>query len=546
MIHTMPALGERMSVSDALQSLLLEMGQQRSLDGVLRVVVDRLAEEQHIALARIWLLRPGDICLTCPMREECSDQTRCLHLVSSAGRPRSESADPWTRINGDFSRMPMGVRKVGRIGASGECVSVMDIEKDAKWIARPDWAHDEGIRGFAGQPLVFKGDILGVLAVFTRTPLGQPCLDWLRTIADLAAASIANARAFEEIESLRGQLELENAYLREEVSDARAYGDIVGQSPALRTIIQQIELVAPTDASVLILGESGTGKELVAQEIHRRSTRSARALVRVNCASVPRELYESEFFGHVKGAFTGAVRDRAGRFELANGGSLMLDEVGEIPLELQSKLLRVLQEGTYERIGEEKTREADVRLIAATNRDLKAEVEAGRFRQDLFYRLNVFPIEVPPLRKRKEDIPLLAELFLDKSSRRFNRPSKGLTQGNIISLQAYEWPGNVRELLNVIERAVITSRSGAIRFDLPRPNSGKTRKADATPTSPSATVVSDAEMKQRDRDNILAALNQTNWRVHGPGGAAELLGMRPTTLTSRIKRMQLAKPDAVD
>ena len=539
MIAAMTGLGERMSVSDALQSLLLEMGQQRALEGVLRVVVDRLAAEEHIALARIWLLRPGDICSTCPMREECPDQTRCLHLVASAGRSRMEGADPWTRLDGDFRRMPLGARKVGRIGASGECVSVMDIEKDAKWIARPDWAREEDIRGFAGQPLVFKGDILGVLAVFTRTPLGQPCLDWLRTIADLAAASIANARAFEEIETLRGQLELENAYLREEVSEARSFGDIVGHSPALRNIIQQIELVAPTDASVLILGESGTGKELVAQEIHRRSTRSARALVRVNCASIPRELYESEFFGHVKGAFTGAVRDRAGRFELANGGTLMLDEVGEIPLELQSKLLRVLQEGTYERVGEEKTREADVRLIAATNRDLKAEVEAGRFRQDLFYRLNVFPIEVPPLRKRKEDIPLLAELFLQQASRRFNRPSRGLTQGNIMSLQAYEWPGNVRELLNVIERAVITSRTGTLRLDLPRSDSGKARKTHVTSTT--STVVSDSEMKQRDRDNILAALKQTSWRVHGPGGAAELLSMRPTTLASRIKRMGLTQ-----
>ena len=528
-----------MSVSAVLQNLLLEMGQQRGLEGVLRVVVDRLAEEEHIALARIWLLRPGDICSTCSMREECPDQTRCLHLVSSAGRSRIEKTDPWTRLDGDFKRMPVGVRKVGRIAGTGDCVSVMDIQKDDEWIARPDWAHEEGIRGFAGQPLVFNGDILGVLAIFTRTPLGQPCLDWLRTIADLAAASIANARAYEKIESLKAQLELENAYLREEVSEARAYGDIIGQSPALRNIIQQIELVAPTDASVLILGESGTGKELVAQEIHRRSERHTRAMVRVNCASVPRELYESEFFGHVRGAFTGAVRDRAGRFELANGGTLFLDEVGEIPLELQSKLLRVLQEGTYERIGEEKTREVDVRLIAATNCDLKAEVEAGRFRQDLFYRLNVFPIEVPPLRKRVEDIPLLAELFLRQASRRFNRPSQGLSQGNLLSLQAYDWPGNVRELMNVIERAVITSRTGAVRFDLPRPSS---RKAGKTAATASTTVVLDVEMKQRERENILSALDQTNWRVHGPGGAAELLGIRPTTLASRIKRMGLAKP----
>jgi len=380
-----------------------------------------------------------------------------------------------------------------------------------------------------------------VTAIFTRTPLTPHCLDWLRMIADLVAASIANARAFDEIQSLRTQLELENAYLKEEVTDARAFGEIVGQSAALRNIIQQIELVAPTDASVLILGESGTGKELVAQEIHRRSQRQHRALVRVNCASVPRDLYESEFFGHARGAFTGAIRDRAGRFELANGGTLLLDEVGEIPLDLQSKLLRVLQEGTYERIGEEKTREVDVRLIAATNRDLKKESEAGRFRQDLFYRLNVFPIEVPPLRKRKEDIPVLANSFLQQAARRFNRHVKRLTEGHILALQAYDWPGNVRELFNVIERAVITSRKGAFRFDLPLPRSGEGRKPDPRAPERPVAVIPDVEMKRRERENILAALNETNWRVHGPGGAAELLGVRPTTLASRIKRMHLTR-----
>lgn len=537
----MAALGDRMFVSDVLKNLLLEIGQQRSLRAVLRVVVEWLAGEEHVALARIWLIRPNTDCHSCPLPDECSDQNRCLHLVASAGRSLGEEGTSWDRVDGEFARFPLGVRKVGRIGATGECVSVRDVQKDTEWIARPDWARKEAIRGFAGQPLVFKGEILGVLAIFTREPLSQHCLDWLRMIADLVAASIANTRAFEEIQTLRAQLELENAYLKEEVSDARAFGEIVGQSPALRNILRQIELVAPTDANVLILGESGTGKELVAQEIHRRSRRHERALVRVNCASVPRELYESEFFGHAKGAFTGAIRDRAGRFELANGGTLLLDEVGEIPLELQSKLLRVLQEGEYERIGEEKTREVDVRLIAATNRDLKSEVEAGRFRQDLFYRLNVFPIEVPPLRKRKEDVPLLAELFLLQATRRFNRKNKGLSQGNILALQGYDWPGNVRELLNVIERAVITSRSGAIRIDLPRSSSGKSRKAEPAAGSAPATVVPDAELKRRERENILTALNRTNWQVHGPGGAAELLGLRPTTLASRIKRMGLTK-----
>lgn len=537
----MPALGERMSVSDALKNLLLDIARQQSLDAVMRKVVEGLAGEEHIALARIWLIRPGDICSTCPMARECPDQTRCLHLAASAGRSIKGDGPTWGRTDGAFARFPMGVRKVGRVGATGECIAALDVIENPEWIVRMDWAREEAIRGFVGQPLVFKGEILGVLAIFTRSPLGQHCLDWLRMIADLVAASIAHARAFDEIQTLRTQLELENAYLKEEVSDARAFGEIVGQSPALRNIIQQIELVAPTDASVLILGESGTGKELVAQEIHRRSQRRERTMVRVNCASVPRELYESEFFGHTKGAFTGALRDRVGRFGLADGGTLLLDEVGEIPLELQGKLLRVLQEGSYERVGEEKTREVDIRLIAATNRDLKSEVEAGRFRQDLFYRLNVFPIEVPPLRKRKEDIPLLADLFLKQASRRFNREMKGLSQGNILALQAYDWPGNVRELLNVIERAVITSRASTLRIDLPQTTPTKGRKVAPTTSSAHSFVVTDDEMKRRERENILIALNQTNWQVHGPGGAAELLGVRPTTLASRIKRMGLTR-----
>lgn len=541
-LGSMASLDQGMSVSKGLRDLLLEAGQQRTMDGVLSTVVRRLVRQEPVALARVWLMGPGDSCDACPMHAECPDQTRCLHLVASAGKPRTVAQGQWDRIDGDFRRIPLGVRKVGRIGASGECIAVMDMSKDASWIARPEWASEEGILGFEGQPLAFKGEILGVLAIFTRTTLTSHCLDWLRMIADLVAASIANTRAFEEIQRLRLQLELENEYLREEVTDARALGDIIGQSSALRTIVEQIELVAPTDANVLILGESGTGKELVAQEIHRRSERKNRPLVRVNCASVPRELYESEFFGHAKGAFTGAIRDRTGRFELAHGGTLFLDEVGEIPVELQSKLLRVLQEGTFERVGDNQTREADVRIVAATNRDLRSEVDAGRFRQDLYFRLNVFPIEVPPLRNRKEDIALLAEAFVKRACRRFNRPAV-LSQGNVVALQAYDWPGNVRELMNVIERGVITSKGGKVHIDLPRSLAGSARKPDSSKKGASPDVVPDAEIKRRERENILAALRQTDWRVHGPGGAAELLGLRPTTLASRIKRMGLARGD---
>src|SRR5580704_5444654 len=248
---------------------------------------------------------------------------------------------------------------------------------------------------------------------------------------------------------------------------AVAFGEIIGQSGSWRQITRQIEMVAPTDATVLIMGETGTGKELIARELHRRSRRKDKPLVRVNCACIPKELYESEFFGHAKGAFTSAVRDRVGRFEAAAGGTLFLDEIGEIPLELQSKLLRVLQEKCYERVGEDRTRHTDVGIVAATNRDLKKEVTAGRFREDLYYRLNVFPIQVAPLRDRKDDIPLLAEHFVDLAVKELGCQRPRLTRAGIDSLQGYDWPGNIRELRNVIERATIFARGGALEFDLP-------------------------------------------------------------------------------
>jgi transcriptional regulator with GAF, ATPase, and Fis domain len=355
-----------------------------------------------------------------------------------------------------------------------------------------------------------------------------------------------NARAFEQIEQLKAQLELENTFLQEEVLEAKAFGDIIGQSAAVKQLLRQVEMVAPTDATVLILGESGTGKELVAREIHKHSRRSGHPLIRVNCASIPRELYESEFFGHIKGAFTGAVKDRAGRFEAAHGGTLLLDEVGEIPLELQSKFLRVLQEGQYERVGEERTRTIDVRIIAATNRDLPKEVAAGRFRQDLYYRLNVFPIRVAPLRERKDDIPLLAAHFLEKAARKLNVPPARLTQAHIAQFQAHDWPGNIRELQNMIERALILAQNGVLWFDFP---TGERTGAVPVPPIPEVKmggpergILSDLELRNLERDNLLAALNKTGWKIHGPGGTAELMGLKPSTLISRLKRLGLKKP----
>jgi transcriptional regulator with GAF, ATPase, and Fis domain len=386
-----------------------------------------------------------------------------------------------------------------------------------------------------------RGEVLGVLGIFARGAVGPDCMDWLRAIADGAAAAIATARAFERIEELTRRLERENEYLREEVTRAGAFGELVGRGPALEAVARQIDLVAPTDAAVLILGESGTGKELVAREVHRRSGRSVRPLIKVNCAAVPRELYESEFFGHARGAFTGALRDRAGRFELADGGTLFLDEVGEIPLDLQAKLLRVLQEGELERIGEERTRKVDVRLIAATNRDLRAEAEAGRFRQDLYYRLSVFPIELPPLRKRAEDIPVLAEHFLALATRRLGRPRPRLTLANVQQLQRYHWPGNVRELQHVIERAVIIADGARLAIELPADPAAASHEARPSPIHDhDDRVFTDAEVRRLEEDNIRAALRRTGGRVSGAGGAAELLGIKPTTLASRIKALGLS------
>ncbi len=522
--------------------LLLDIAEERCVENVLKLIVDRLASQPKAALARIWLVAPGDICAGCRMREECPDQTVCLHLVASAGKS-AQTGEEWTNLDGFFRRFPFGVRKVGTIASTGQPIEVPDIDDHPEVLARPDWAQAEGIRALGGQPLIHQGKVLGVLAVFSRACLDEEELTWMRMIADHAAAAIANARAFEEIEQLKGQLELERDYLRDELLEANEFGDIIGQSPSLRNVLQQIDLVAPTDASVLVLGESGTGKELVAREIHRRSQRQDRPMVTVNCASIPRELYESEFFGHVQGAFTGAMSDRAGRFELADGGTLFLDEVGEIPLALQSKLLRVLQEGEFERVGDERTHHADVRIIAATNRDLKQEIEAGRFREDLYYRLNVFPLEIAPLRQRKEDIAVLAAHFVDLSARKLNRPLPRLTQANILGLQRYDWPGNIRELQNVIERAVITANAGRLCFDLP--TEAQTNSSSSAKTSPSTeepTILTDAEMRLRERENIFAALKQTKWKLSGDYGAAELLGIKPTTLASRMKKMGIERP----
>ncbi len=388
---------------------------------------------------------------------------------------------------------------------------------------------------YTSTPIRDHGKLVGAVIVF-------------RDVSDRREAEARLHAALAEVKRLKDKLELENAYLQEEIRAEHNCREIVGNSVAIRGVIRQIELVAPTDANVLITGESGTGKELIARATHEASRRHDRPLIRVNCAAIPRELFESEFFGHVRGAFTGATKERVGRFELADGGTLFLDEVGEIPLELQGKLLRVLQEGQFERVGDERTREVNVRVIAATNKDLQQEVAAQRFREDLYFRLNVFPIQGVPLRERLDDIPLLASHFLQRTCRKLNVAHVRLTQSDIGKLQAYHWPGNVRELENAIERAIIVAQNGRLALDLPQCSAAAVKQRPNAPPfarhPPDNGILTEEDRLRRDREMIRHALAQTAGKVFGPGGAAELLGVKPTTLASRIKRLGIEKPPA--
>ena len=532
--------------------LLLEVAQEHSLDKLIRILADRILQRPHVARVHFFFVKKGDLCATCVWRSQCPDQTRCLHAC--LGLRKAINAGQESPVELDrFKRIPVGMGILGKVAATKQQMVFNDLDKDPGELAGVKWLHQEKIRGFHAVPIVHKDEMLGVFAVFTRLNVPEESKVWARILANHVAGAIANARAFEEIQRLKAELERHNAYLKEEVIEARAFGDLVGQSAALRQVVSQIDLVAPTDASVLVFGETGTGKELVAHEIHRRSRRKDKPFVRVNCASIPKDLYESEFFGHARGAFTGALKERGGRFEAAEGGTIFLDEIGEVPLELQSKLLRVLQEKTYERVGEDRTRRADVRIIAATNRDLKREVAAGEFREDLYYRLSVFPIQVAPLCERREDIPLLAQHFIRLSVKEMGCAKPRLTRAGIIQLQNYYWPGNIRELRNVIERAVILARGRTLEFDLPR---NQTESAEAPPNraipqggigepdaeqTETAGFLTETELRNLERNNLATALEKANWKIKGPGGAAELLGLKPATLVSRIKKMGLKR-----
>ncbi|MDQ8201249.1 sigma 54-interacting transcriptional regulator, partial [Pelagicoccus enzymogenes] len=506
---------------EALADLLLKLPQEHNCQRLLDTAAQVISEWEDVALVRVWQLREGDICDRCHLAEECQKHVKCMHLVASGGRSMVNKSEVWNRLDGRFARFPIGVRKVGHVAQTGQSVTV-NLKEDRTWVVDPKWAIDEGIKGINAQPLLFRGKVLGVLGIFIRREIDQNLARFQRMVADHLAMAIANAEAFEQIRELHGKLELENEYLRTEVEESRSFGEIVGRSEPVQQIVSKIELVAATGASVLVTGESGTGKELIAREIHRRSQRKDQPMIRVNCAGIPASLFESELFGHAKGAFTGALRDRPGRFEAAAGGTLFLDEVGEMPFDLQAKLLRVLQEGQYERVGEDRTRHVDVRIIAATNRNLKEEVQEKRFREDLYYRLNVFPIEAPALRERREDIPALVAHFVEHLVKRHGLKMPSVSKSQLQALARYDWPGNVRELQNQVERALITSRGKSLRFEVPTGESSVGGQV-ASPVSEDA-VMNEDQMVELQRRNILNALKVTEGRVYGEDGAASVLG----------------------
>ena len=381
---------------------------------------------------------------------------------------------------------------------------------------------------YSATPIAKNDEIEGAVIIF-------------RDITERLESKKSLEQALRKVDELKQRLEQENAYLRDEVRTASNHLIIIGQSAPTIKVIEQIQIVGPTNANVLITGESGTGKELVAQAIHDSSDRKDGPLIKVNCAAIPKDLFESEFFGHVKGAFSGATANRTGRFELANGGTLFLDEVGELPLDLQGKLLRAIQEQKYERVGEGITRHTDVRIIAATNRNLRTEASAGRFREDLYFRLDVFPIHCPPLRERLEDIPLLANHFIQLACARFNLPRPAISDDAVRQLQHYEWPGNARELQNVIERGIILASGGSLFFDLPSnsnlPNTQNQRQNTVSNLGPVHTI---ADIQSLEKELIMTTLEACESRISGPFGAAKKLGINSQTLYSRLRKYKLS------
>jgi len=506
-----------------LEDIALQMASSLNLNEVLNTISQGLVDNLGAAFARIWLLGPGDLCDECFKSPSCRKQEKCLHLKASAGM--------YTNLNGEYRRVPLGESPLGRIAIDKEPVFAKDLKNDDRF-QNKEWITANGFCCYAGYPLIFGNELIGATAIFSQSKMSHGEFKHVAGFANQASIAIKNAQLFGEVENLKNQLQAECKYLQEEIKFEYNYEEIIGQSAAFKYVLFKVEQIAAMDTTVLILGETGTGKELIARAIHSQSARRDRPLVKVNCATLPANLIESELFGHEKGAFTGAQRNQLGRFEVADEATIFLDEIGELPLELQSRLLRVLQDGEYERLGSPQTRKVDVRVIAASNRDLEAEVWKGGFRKDLWYRLSVFPITIQPLRERAEDIPLLVEFLVQKFSRKLGKLIHKIPSDVIKTLQKHPWPGNVRELENVIERAIINTQGPDLQL----------AETLMTPLAEGLAESQNLSLEQVDRDYIVRILEGCHWKIEGIDGAARILNLNPSTLRGRMRKLGIQKP----
>ena len=525
---------------ELLRAIARNINSTADLAAVLQSVVSALAAMPGMLTSRIWLLLGDDECDTCrregPVGLAQSYGARMLHLAAVEGRiPKYEREFHLMPV--DFPTPPawvIGTREPARVNGFPDAPGV-NLPPDYAQLLR-----DAGSRSANAFPLIHQGEVLGSIGLISSRELDDDEFELLGIFADQAAMAIRTAQLFRDVARYKDRLEIENAYLQQQLEEDRGYEGIVGSSPQLMGVLRKVRQVAAVDSTVLLLGETGTGKELIARAVHEGSPRKDRPLIKVNCGAIPQGLVESELFGHEKGAFTGALQRRIGRFELADKGTLFMDEVGELNLETQVKLLRVLQEREFERVGSTRPQQVDVRLIAATHKELEQEVAEGRFRADLFYRMNVFPIRIPPLRDRPKDIPLLVSHFLAQFQRKLAKPIKGLTPDSMARLEAYAWPGNIRELQNVIERACVLATDPIIEIgDALRPTPGRptaasyTAPAGAAPPTPESII----PLEDNERLHIRRALQATAGKIHGKGGAAELLGINASTLRSRMQKL---------
>ncbi len=521
----------------------------RDIRLVLNSITKDLVEQADMAVSVVWLYTTDDLCPVCQTSSPIgsSGGQPGIHVCAQAGFQGEEAERRHHRIPPGYglpgrvmvSRKPIHLRNMDQVVQRyrADRNSVPELGGDG---GEPEvelqWALDQGFRSAVAYPLIVHGDeFVGVLGNLARRDIDEEEFAHIGILAQQAAISIKSAQIFEENKKLRDRLIVENAYLQEELRSEAGFSEIVGVSRALRSLLQDIRQVAGTDSAVLLLGETGTGKELIARAIHQLSPRKSRPLIKVNCGAIAPSLVDSELFGHERGAFTGALQRRLGRFELANNGTLFLDEIGELPPESQTRLLRVLQEQEFERVGGNHPIRVDVRLIAATNRDLEAEVAAKRFRADLFYRLNVFPAHVPPLRERKDDIPHLVEHFIAHQRRRLGKTIEGVSHEGMERLRRYSWPGNIRELQNVVERACVLA-SGPLLSIPENLTDGPGRPAGADPI---------LTLAEAEKSHIRRALEASGGRIHGTGGAAAMLGINPNTLRSRMEKLGVLQRKAV-